>query len=933
MINRTTIHEWAYLGLTVRMKIVLIIAVMLLSSLTVMSQDFKVGPLPTQSQLPSSGIHCLFQDSEGYLWYGTERAGACRDNGYQVEVFCPSKVSSLAESDQILCIGETKDGDILLGTQAGLFRIDKKSYQLHAEGSYSEKVHTMLTDSEGHTWIALEGRVRLLGGKEIPCTSDGTQRLVVGLYEDHQGTLFALEWQGSMLCRKKGGQCFVPLKIPEHVKPVAMTEDRDHNCYWILTSNEGIVRLNTKGDSCEVTIQPTTLGDGAHRRGLGLLRDSRHSLLWATTMDNLYAYRVDADSGLILLPVQKHIGQEKKVLDQLLESRSGDIYVAGFMPQTFILSENPDKVVRLSVDPIRELSGYPLHADRCLREGEEFWIWHRRVGLVLYNQVTNRLTLAPWKVNPWFQRSLSREGGMWASRTNILYHVSQQGGTITREEICQMPDSAEVRCIHDDGMGTLYIATTRHLYRYSVVGHGLKAIATVDHVPTSITLSGSQLFWIADGRVFHITLADAKTGTPVRPAEVAGVQRATSLASRDDGSVWIATQGGKVFCIETQSGNLSEIGYMQSEHNAPLLDIDVDGMGHVWTLSDQQVREFCTQTQARRSFLASAPEIGVAQFSSIETDGTNSLSINGAGALCIVEASPTLNQPAVAVKPHLTAYQIDEDKYYAPTSDGEIYLQPDDVELTLYLTTFDYSAVNQISFAYQLEGISRDWVQTPVGSNVIHFTKLPAGTYALSVKATDRYGRWGSPVRIVTLRVLPVWYKTWWAQLLYLILLLLLGAGVWKLENRIQLLHRLIRRRESVRLDEIELKREDIMQNRLDDEFLSKAMQSVEAHLADTEFNVEALADAMCMSRANLHRRMKAQTDMSPTDFIRDIRLKKAAQLLLTQPEASISDIATRVGFATPKYFSRLFREKFGVGPKEYTGAEGPAAPSAPSGE
>jgi AraC-like DNA-binding protein len=67
---------------------------------------------------------------------------------------------------------------------------------------------------------------------------------------------------------------------------------------------------------------------------------------------------------------------------------------------------------------------------------------------------------------------------------------------------------------------------------------------------------------------------------------------------------------------------------------------------------------------------------------------------------------------------------------------------------------------------------------------------------------------------------------------------------------------------------------------------------------------------------------------MSPTDFIRDIRLKKAAQLLLTQPEASITDIATRVGFATPKYFSRLFREKFGVAPKDYTGKDSPITPS-----
>ena len=214
--------------------------------------------------------------------------------------------------------------------------------------------------------------------------------------------------------------------------------------------------------------------------------------------------------------------------------------------------------------------------------------------------------------------------------------------------------------------------------------------------------------------------------------------------------------------------------------------------------------------------------------------------------------------------------------------------------------SFDHTAASQISFAYQLEGVNRDWVQITSGNNAIHFTKLPVGTYTLYVKATDRYGRWGSPVPIVTLRILPLWHQTWWARLLLLFFLLLLGVGAWKLERRIRLLHRLIRRRESFRLDEIQLKREDIMQKRIDDEFLSKALQTVETHLADTDFNVEAMADALSMSRANLHRRMKAQTDMSPTDFIRDIRLKKAASLLLTQPEASITDIATRVGFATP---------------------------------
>ncbi len=117
---------------------------------------------------------------------------------------------------------------------------------------------------------------------------------------------------------------------------------------------------------------------------------------------------------------------------------------------------------------------------------------------------------------------------------------------------------------------------------------------------------------------------------------------------------------------------------------------------------------------------------------------------------------------------------------------------------------------------------------------------------------------------------------------------------------------------------EIELTREDITQTRLDDEFLRKAVQAVETHLSDPDFNVEALADEMCMSRANLHRRMKAASGLSSTDFIRDIRLKKAAQLFAMQPDVTITDVATRVGFATPRYFTKCFKEKFGVAPKDY---------------
>jgi len=81
---------------------------------------------------------------------------------------------------------------------------------------------------------------------------------------------------------------------------------------------------------------------------------------------------------------------------------------------------------------------------------------------------------------------------------------------------------------------------------------------------------------------------------------------------------------------------------------------------------------------------------------------------------------------------------------------------------------------------------------------------------------------------------------------------------------------------------------------------------------------VEQLSSDMCMSRMNLYRRLHALTGQSPTEFIRDLRLKKAAQMLQSMPDAPIVEVASKVGFATPSYFTKCFKQKFGVLPTQF---------------
>ncbi|AQG78026.1 tetratricopeptide repeat protein [Spirosoma montaniterrae] len=100
-------------------------------------------------------------------------------------------------------------------------------------------------------------------------------------------------------------------------------------------------------------------------------------------------------------------------------------------------------------------------------------------------------------------------------------------------------------------------------------------------------------------------------------------------------------------------------------------------------------------------------------------------------------------------------------------------------------------------------------------------------------------------------------------------------------------------------------------------EFLEKTIRIIDEHMADERFSVETLQREMGMSRMQLHRKLKALTNQSASDFIRYIRLQRAADLL-KQPGIQITEAAYLSGFTHLSYFAKCFKEQFGVLPSEY---------------
>jgi len=138
----------------------------------------------------------------------------------------------------------------------------------------------------------------------------------------------------------------------------------------------------------------------------------------------------------------------------------------------------------------------------------------------------------------------------------------------------------------------------------------------------------------------------------------------------------------------------------------------------------------------------------------------------------------------------------------------------------------------------------------------------------------------------------------------------LIEARVWNLiENRQKLRERYQK--------EIKLEPQNIAISNLDEVFLNKVLSYIEQHIADEDLSVEQLSQVVAMSKSSFYKKIKSLTNQTGIEFIRTVRIKRAAQLL-AMGQLTVNEIAYMVGFMDVDYFRKCFKEHFNYTPKEH---------------
>lgn len=288
-----------------------------------------------------------------------------------------------------------------------------------------------------------------------------------------------------------------------------------------------------------------------------------------------------------------------------------------------------------------------------------------------------------------------------------------------------------------------------------------------------------------------------------------------------------------------------------------------------------------------------------------------------------------------------------------------IRLAQSERNISIQYAALDYTDNSHIKYVTRMSQESRwrlggdplGWT-APQDTRSISFYDLSPGTYKLEIRSTNAEGLWTDNTRTVFIVVEPTFWETPLAYIIYILLTIGIISGITYTVLYIRTLKRqreenlkaylsLFEQKESVAeppsatdsapvtaepapetaataapsLEEVGRSLPHISEE--DNTFMRRLMTFVDENLGNSSIGVDEMASATATSRSSLNRKTKSLLGVTPADFLKEARMKRACQQLLDTSKG-VNDIAYSCGFSDPKYFSKCFKASIGMSPSEY---------------
>lgn len=772
----------------------------------------------SQTQLARAlDARCLLFDSYGMMWIGTEQ-GLLRYDGYSFHNFRSDAYSpGILPNNYVRTLTEDHDKGIWIGTHDGLVRFDIPTGEFrtyHLEGENRRGINTLFTSHDGTVWIGTTAGVSRYDKENDRFMHYQMPGGVMSFEEDNKGNMYVGMWAYglALLNRETGKTTFFP-KINKRNTVYSMHMDR-RGRLWIGSWENGIQRIDDPTDTKHPVVHLFNDERNDFRTYYRLVEDSASHTLWGSCLEGFTYIDMNTDK------VANYDG---------MLHFCNDIHADG-QGNLWVLTQN-DGVVHLStlVSPFRHYN-LPENGQQLLvsctrsvftNDGRYYWLGLRPYGLARYDRQTGE-TLYGRHI-PGFSNIAGGEDVSLQSIPSIvevgdeLWFASSRGILVWQEgkpvellsyQNTSYLNSYSVKALLRQRNGAVWIGQSSQVSVAASKTQG-KTLTMKDGDDDFSTCDISSFAEDTKGRVWIATenegiiCAIGDTHTPHKlqfrhycPSN-GGYPIDDAIACHEDSHhrLWAISMSGGLFRFDDATDRFEAVNYRYHIPGSSIYAIEEDALGGLWLTTENAllrlsfdngetpvITNYGTEDGLydMRFSPNSSCRYGNELFFGSQKGFFSFVPDKNLGAMGMKKPQLVVtnllidNRSFEFIDPHLQRRILDSTPFMA----RKITIPSSIDKFTIEFSLLTYSHQEQIRYKYRLEDYDNSWHFAGLNQHSVTFQNLPAGTYRLHLKAADNCGRWTELPYSIKIKVLPPWYLTWWAKLLYVLLAALIIFGI-----------------------------------------------------------------------------------------------------------------------------------------------------------
>ncbi len=808
----------------------IVVILLLLTFLSVKAEEkpdiFDVGEryfqtVGNEDSIPLGIITALAQDSQGFIWIGTQK-GIVRYDGYRFRQFkFDHKNEHSLGGDFISTIWAAPDGKVWVGSRNdGVSVFDPKTekfthykHQPNVQNSLSDNFITAIVgDKDGSVWIGTKQ-----GLDHLDLASNRIEHFTNSpndpnsLNNNQIGALL-LEGDDSLLIGTNNGisrfskqtkafkSVFSDRSISGSLfgQPVIRLFLAKDGKIWIGTDGTGAAYIDSNGefnrietDTSQDAIENSNLRDLKlnHLMIYDIIQPSENEIWMATYGGGINIF--DANTAKVIAHVNHDIGIASSInhdsIGALLLDKSGILWIGtwGNGLNSYNSTNKAFRTLRHSPSNKDSLS-YPDVISVLEIDNGDVWIGSRGKGIDVYrpgvgfieaysahikvpNELKNGFISALMQCTDGTIWIGTRHSGLFKYDAESLVHYTKENGL----------SNDDIKRLLEDEQGKIWIGTGSSLDRLDPKTGVFEHFVTEESPYTTIQSRLNSLAKLSDGTLY----AGASIGLYRLNPGAKYLTKATHLNDKknslshntvvglfvdEEDNLFVANQQGldklvKWDGIDSQFESISTL--LGFPGQSLWANLQKDQQGRIW--DGQNILDLENKTR-RELTKADDVDFGVNWYSGYDKTTSGTLLYAGSKGLLMVRPElfqEWLYQPNVVI----SQFMINGKK--RPLGElAEITLEPDMKSFSLEFVALDFSDPMKNQYAYKLEGYDPDWNLSSAESRTASYTNLSPGNYQLLVKGSNRIGLWSNKVIKLPINILPEWYQTNWFKMLIFVL-------------------------------------------------------------------------------------------------------------------------------------------------------------------